>query len=131
MKVDIGATTIEKQTIGLANVSFWEGDTKTVGSMGLAYPILTSEYMGHNESLDYGSANLANDTTLMQNLAKKDATLSSFSIAQDRKTNRAWLAFGGLPPVPTVGKFASAPIRPVSAHVSTKGTENCLLTISR
>ncbi|KAG8168995.1 hypothetical protein KVR01_001744 [Diaporthe batatas] len=107
--VIVAGITIEKQEVALVNYTYWFGDNVTSGLMGLAYPRLTSAYVGTNSS--------ANDldeqvpyNPIMTSMIKRGLIEPVFSLVLERDSDQGFLALGGLPTINQTGPFATTPI---------------------
>ncbi|CAI6331716.1 unnamed protein product [Periconia digitata] len=97
-----------RQTIGVVERGYWNGDGISSGLMGLAYSALVS----HGKELGYKS--------LIFTLFENTTTPAVFSIALSRPTIESpvaggLLAIGGLPNVDHDGEFVSVDIKPLYA----------------
>ncbi|KAK2006816.1 acid protease, partial [Colletotrichum eremochloae] len=110
--ITLAGLEVPHQQVALVNKSYWNGDSVSSGLLGLAYNLLTSEYDdATGASKPYDSI----FTTMSKNnIVKPDL----FSMAMDSKSQTGQLAFGGLPPVNTKGKFISTPVRMIAIYSS-------------
>lgn len=94
--VTIGGVTVKHQQIAIVNNTYWYGDGKISGMLGLAYPLMTG----------LGSVVDAYDP-IFTTMWKTGEILPLFTLALSRddegrnvtKEESSFLAFGGLPPV--------------------------------
>jgi hypothetical protein len=96
--VNIGGVTIQHQQLAIVNNTYWYGDGKTSGLLGLAYPIMTAM-----------DGNIAEYNPVFTNMWQRDLIMPLFTLglSRDSTTNgsiagqgeESYLAFGGLPPV--------------------------------
>lgn len=107
--VTVAGITIEHQEVALVNYTYWFGDSVTSGLMGLAYPRLTSAFVGTNSSVNDADKQVPYDP-IMTSMIKQGLIEPIFSIALDRDSGEGYLALGGLPPVNHSGTFARTPI---------------------
>lgn len=104
--VTIGGVTAYGQRLGIVNYTYWHGDGKTSGLLGLAYPYLTS--------LDGSDPNQPPYDPVFTTMWKSGAIDPVFSLGLSRsndvwngtgsspgnaKTEESYLALGGLPPL--------------------------------
>lgn len=101
------------QEVALVNYTYWFGDSVTSGLMGLAYPRLTSAFVGTNSSVNDGDKQIPYDP-IMTSMIKRGLIEPVFSLVLERDSDNGFLALGGLPPVNHTGPFASTPILMVS-----------------
>ncbi|KAK1638556.1 aspartic peptidase domain-containing protein [Colletotrichum phormii] len=106
--ITLAGLEVPHQEVALVNKTYWNGDNVASGLLGLAYDLLTSEYDdATGKSIYYDSIFT---TMSKKGIVKPDL----FSMAMDSKSQIGQLAFGGLPPVETKGKFISTPIRMIA-----------------
>ena len=120
--------------IAVAKTAAWEGDGTTSGMLGLAYPDITFSFSGSNLSYNNLSDNQAPYDPVFTTMWKQNRIPPIFSLAFNRparshrrsipllhgrvpdsqggsrKQADGYLAFGGIPPVNTVGEWATAKI---------------------
>ncbi|KAJ4127232.1 hypothetical protein NW768_008860 [Fusarium equiseti] len=95
-----GGVSVSGQQVGLANRAFWHGNNVTVGILGLAYPSLTSGYIGDpSDPVDESEWNNYPYTPWLTNAISQGSIDPVFSITIDRNTSDGVLAWGGLPPM--------------------------------
>lgn len=111
--VTVAGVTVEKQEVALVNYTYWFGDSVTSGLMGLAYPRLTSAFVGTNASVNDDDKQVPYDP-IMTTMIKRGLIEPMFSLVLDRDSENGYLALGGLPPVNHTGTFATTPILMVS-----------------
>lgn len=111
--ITVAGITVEHQEVALVNYTYWFGDSVTSGLMGLAYPRLTSAYVGMNSSVNDNDKQVPYDP-IMTTMIKQGLIEPMFSLSLDRDSGSGYLALGGLPPVNHTGSFASTPILMVS-----------------
>lgn len=111
--VTVAGIIILQQEVALINYTYWFGDSVTSGLMGLAYPRLTSAFVGTNSSVNDGDKQIPYDP-IMTSMIKRGLIEPVFSLALERDSDNGFLALGGLPPVNYTGPFASTPILMVS-----------------
>ncbi|KXH35426.1 hypothetical protein CSIM01_10185 [Colletotrichum simmondsii] len=123
--ITLAGLEVPQQEVALVNKTYWNGDNVASGLLGLAYDLLTSEYDdASGKSIYYDS--------IFTTMSKKGIVKPHlFSMAMDSKSQVGQLAFGGLPPVETKGKFISTPIRMVAllSHRPEAKTEYSFYTI--
>ena len=119
--VTIAGLTAQHQRIAIVNSTYWYGDGKTSGLLGLAYPYMTS--------LDGPYENQPLYDPIFTTLWKNKLISPMFSVAlsraieqkpngkaDDRGSETSYLAFGGLPPVKyDESSWARTPIQNMSA----------------
>lgn len=99
--VSIGGLTAKHQQLALVNYTFWQGDGRTSGLLGLGYPYMTS--------LDGPEENMPVYDPVFTTMWKDKLIDPIFSIALSRSNEatsqhgqadeESYLALGGLPPV--------------------------------
>lgn len=95
-----GGVSVPRQQVGLASRAYWHGDNVTVGILGLAYPSLTSGYIGDpNDPVDDAEWNNYPYTPWLANAISKHLIEPVFSVTIDRNTSDGVLTWGGLPPM--------------------------------
>ncbi|KAM0352898.1 hypothetical protein ACHAPU_001781 [Fusarium lateritium] len=104
-----GGVSVTEQQVGLANRAYWHGDNVTVGILGLAYPSLTSGYLGDpSDPTDDSEWNNYPYTPWLTNAISQGLIDPVFSVSIDRNTSDGVLAWGGLPPMPWGPKHFAA-----------------------
>ncbi|KAF5001423.1 hypothetical protein FGRMN_1019 [Fusarium graminum] len=104
-----GGVSVTEQQVGLANRTYWHGDNVTVGILGLAYPSLTSGYLGDpSDPTDDSEWNNYPYTPWLTNAITQGLIDPIFSVSIDRNTSDGVLAWGGLPPMPWGPKHFAA-----------------------
>lgn len=103
--------TVPKQQFALVNVAAFVGDGISSGILGLGLRALTAAFTGKNPVAD-GAHNLVNYSPLMETMGKSKVTKPILSFAMSREEKRSYIAFGGVPPVPT-GEYTTVPIQKV------------------
>ncbi|KAB5513589.1 aspartic peptidase domain-containing protein [Coniochaeta sp. 2T2.1] len=92
--VVLGGVTIQHQQLAVVNNTYWYGDGKTSGLLGLAYPLMTGM-----------DGNVPAYNPIFTNMWERDLIMPLFTLGLSRDTNgttedkESYLAFGGLPPV--------------------------------
>ncbi|KAL6915780.1 hypothetical protein FSST1_007275 [Fusarium sambucinum] len=95
-----GGVSVSGQQVGLASKAYWHGDNITVGVLGLAYPSLTSAYIGDpNDPVDEEEWNSYSYAPWLTSAILKGLIDPIFSVTIDRNTSDGVLAWGGLPPM--------------------------------
>lgn len=110
--ITLAGITIPKQTVGVVDYAAWQGDFRSSGLIGLAYPSVTRAYPGNNTRTDRQGSHIPYNP-LFTTMWKSNLTAPLFSLALARNKNEdGVLAFGGLPghPVKYSTKFARTPI---------------------
>lgn len=117
--VTLGGVTIQHQQLAMVNQTYWYGDGKTSGLLGLAYPLMTS--------ID---GSVAMYDPVFTTMWKTEQILPLFTIALSRDDEgrnlttaagdeSSYLAFGGLPPVDyDDSTWARTPIQTMGAMPS-------------
>ncbi|KAM0415675.1 hypothetical protein ACHAPT_013375 [Fusarium lateritium] len=93
--ISCGTVSVSNQHVGLANRTYWHGDNVTVGVLGLAYPALTSGYLGGPKEETQWN-NLPYTPWLTKAIAQGSMD-PFFSILLDRNSSHGLLTWGGLP----------------------------------
>ena len=93
----VAGITVRKQTVALANRTFWFGNNVTNGILGLAYPPLTSAFYGN--STEHRQEYSISYTPFVSSMVAQGLTQASFSVAISRNSSEGMIAWGGLPPV--------------------------------
>ncbi|KAK3361421.1 aspartic peptidase domain-containing protein [Lasiosphaeria ovina] len=127
--VSIGGLTAAHQRVAIVNLTYWYGDGRTSGLLGLGYPFMTSLNGASQEQPMYDPV----FTTIWKN----NPILPLFSIALSRDDGHnattgtgvseetSFLALGGLPPVSyDAATWARTPIKPVSAMIDQWGIDS-------
>ncbi|CAJ2508226.1 Uu.00g094120.m01.CDS01 [Anthostomella pinea] len=112
--ITVAGVTIPKQQFALVNVAAWGGDGMTSGILGLGLPGLTDAFTGNDTSKDSAS-NLVNYSPLIETMGTSKAADPVLSFAMSREENRSYIAFGGVPPVPT-GPYTTVPIQKATTN---------------
>ncbi|KAI6777008.1 hypothetical protein HG530_000953 [Fusarium avenaceum] len=95
-----GGISVSGQQVGLASRAYWHGDNVTVGILGLAYPSLTSGYLGDPaDPVDDSDWNNYPYTPWLTNAIAQGLIDPVFSVSIDRNSSDGVLAWGGLPPM--------------------------------
>lgn len=93
--ISCGDVNVHNQQVGLANRTYWHGDNVTVGVLGLAYPSLTSGYLGGPK--DETEWNNYPYTPWLTKAIAQGETSPMFSVWLDRNSSDGMLTWGGLP----------------------------------
>ncbi|KAF5020240.1 hypothetical protein F66182_7718, partial [Fusarium sp. NRRL 66182] len=104
--ISCGGISVSKQQVGLANRTHWHGNNVTIGILGLAYPSLTSAYLG--ELGDEPEWNNLPYTPWLTTAIAQGKTNPMFSVSIERNTSDGVLTWGGLPPMPWQPKSVAA-----------------------
>lgn len=109
--VTLAGLTIPRQQMSIANIIEFPGMGNVSGLLGMAYPQLTSAFLGNETGYadDNRNTTLRLYDNLVTNIFKDNLTKPLFSLAMDRNGDGVF-AMGGLPPVPFQPEFASTPI---------------------
>ncbi|KAM5348581.1 hypothetical protein ACJ41O_008405 [Fusarium nematophilum] len=94
--ISCGGVAVSEQQVGLANRTYWHGNNVTVGILGLAYPALTSGYLGGPE--DETEWNSMQYNPFLTKAIAQGSIDPVFSVAISRNSSDGVLAWGGLPP---------------------------------
>jgi hypothetical protein len=120
--ITIAGLTVRNAQVGSVNGAFFSANNAS-GLLGMGFPVLTSEFPGTDPTKN-DPATVENYLPLFFKMVHQNLTSPMFSMAPDRNGSNGLLAFGGVPPVNTTGKTATAPILTVSAIPSLlKGKE--------
>jgi hypothetical protein len=100
----------------LGTKAYWRGDATSTGLLGLAYSSLTSQFQGN--TYVSGAKRIPYDP-IFTTMYKSGLTSAMFSMAIERETG-GYIAFGGLPPVQTLGDYATVPIETMTTRAGGK-----------
>lgn len=109
--VTLARLTIPNQEMSIADVVSFPGANDVSGLIGLAYPQITSAFLG-NQSLagqENHNTSARQYNNFLANVFQQQLTAPIFSLAMDRNVGGLF-AIGGLPEVPAVPEFSSTPI---------------------
>ncbi|ROV93034.1 hypothetical protein VPNG_09452 [Cytospora leucostoma] len=98
MDVTVGGIRVRNQTVGLANETFWHGNSVSSGVLGLAYPVLTNAYYGPRGQEDWWWA--AQYSPVFSTMVGQGLVDSFFSVAINRpggNLSAGVIGFGGVP----------------------------------
>lgn len=115
--ITLAGITVVMQEFAVVDYAAWFGDGYSAGLVGFAYATLTSAYKGSDPSQDQRGGKIMYNPlfTSMYNLS---LIAPVFSLAIDRDPNNGGiLALGGIPDVPIVPTWISAPIQSVGVFV--------------
>ncbi|KAK9779361.1 putative Acid protease [Seiridium cardinale] len=98
MDVEIAGINVLKQEIGLASIGSWNGDNVTSGVLGLAYPSLTSAYLG-DDLASNRSEDLTTYSPLFTSMMTSGNVDAFWCLALDRNSTAGAVSFGELPPI--------------------------------
>jgi aspartyl protease len=112
--ITVGSLEVPEVQCGLVNETYWIGNNVTSGLLGLAYPSLTSSYMGPVGSEMPGFREPYEP--FFSRMVASGLVEPVFSIAIERNSNDGIIAWGGLPPFQmwSTSTFAEADIIVVS-----------------
>lgn len=121
--ITVGNLTVTKQEVAIAYEGYWDGDNKTAGLMGFAYPSITSAYYGTNFTND-SAHNFAEYDPFFFSAFKRGLIPAVWSLALERGPENGYagqLALGGLPGLPGLKEenFTSVPIKVVRGQDGT------------
>lgn len=108
--IAVGGITVNSQQIAVVNSAAWNGDGISSGLLGLAFPSITSAYLGTNPEVD-SESNQIEYNPIFTNMYEEGSIPPLFSLAIERGGFGGYLALGGLPPVIYSPVFASSPIQ--------------------
>ncbi|KAK3381047.1 aspartic peptidase domain-containing protein [Podospora didyma] len=126
--VTIGGLTAHHQTLAIVNLTYWYGDGRVSGLLGLGYPYMTSLSGAMDSQPEYDP--------VFTTIWKSNPIAPIFSIALSRDDNvnataghpkdeTSFLALGGLPPVKyDDASWGRTPIQPISAMISSWGIDS-------
>ncbi|KAI1762774.1 acid protease [Hypoxylon sp. FL1150] len=98
MDVKLAGVTVASQEVALASRGTWFGNNVTSGGLGLAYPSLTSAYMG--DDLDLDAENLSIPYSPLFTSMVSDGLIEPYwTLAMSRNSSLGSISFGGMPPV--------------------------------
>ncbi|KAK4690285.1 hypothetical protein P7C71_g6469, partial [Lecanoromycetidae sp. Uapishka_2] len=106
-QVTLAGITVKNQEVAIVERAAWLGDGISSGLIGLAFSSITSAYAGTDPTLDVTQIQY---NPVFTNMYIEGSVFPVFSIALDRNSG-GQLAIGGLPPVPYLPIFASAPFQ--------------------
>lgn len=95
--ISCGGLSVSEQQVGLANRTYWQGNNVSVGVLGLAYPALTSAFLGGEE--DESDWNNYPYTPFLTKAIAQGSIDPVFSVSISRNSNDGILTWGGLPAV--------------------------------
>ncbi|KAH9901985.1 acid protease [Xylariomycetidae sp. FL2044] len=98
--ITVANVTVPKQQFSLVNVAAFEGDGVSSGILGLGLRGFTASFTGSDPSQD-GLDNLVNYSPLVETMGASQVADPILSFAMSRDESRSFIAFGGVPPVPT------------------------------
>lgn len=95
--LSVAGLTVSKQLCGLANKTNWWGNNITNGLLGLAYPSLTSGYLGPvgNERVGYERKY----QPFFSSMVSQGLVEPYFAVAIEKGSSTGMIGWGGLPPV--------------------------------
>lgn len=95
--ISVAGITVRKQLSGLANNTNWWGNNITNGLLGLAYPALTSAYLG-----PVGGESMGHEQTyqpFFTSMVNQGLVEPYFAVAIEKGSAAGMIGWGGLPPV--------------------------------
>lgn len=98
MDMTIANVAVQDQEVGIATRGLWHGDNITSGMLGMAYPSLTSAYMG-NDLNDTSDANFVEYSPLFTSMVKKGLIEPYWGIAINRNSSDGLFSLGQLFPI--------------------------------
>lgn len=125
--ITIGNLTVRKQQVCLANTTYWVGNNVTTGLMGLAFPSLTSSYIG-TDADDHNPYDEIQYPPLFTNMVNQGLVQPFFSIAISRNSSGGVIAFGGTPYVAGLDYSTVAYLPLVIVRIHTPNGPTTLLT---
>ncbi|KAI1493105.1 aspartic peptidase domain-containing protein [Biscogniauxia mediterranea] len=110
MDVQLANITVLGQEVAIASQGTWHGNNVTSGVLGLAYPSLTSAFLG-NDFDDTSQFNSVQYSPLFTSMISDGLIEPYWTIAMDRNSSTGLVGIGGMPPVDvTASHEASTPI---------------------
>ncbi|KAF8322526.1 acid protease [Clavulina sp. PMI_390] len=120
--ITVAGLSVPKQEFGLVTDAAWEGDGVDTGLLGLAFPNLTSVYVGTDPTKDSAANNEPYYPFFWNAVKDKLVSKPYFSVALNRGSfaaqesstydpNLGYLAFGGVAPVATTAPTVVAPMQ--------------------
>ncbi|KAL9087498.1 MAG: hypothetical protein Q9165_006609 [Trypethelium subeluteriae] len=113
-EVRVGNVTVPSQEVGLVDIAAWNGDGKSSGILGLAYPSLTSAYGGNEQDPDQDSVEEEYEPIFMDMITQGLLEQQIFTLAISRNENDGGImTLGGLPDPNDVvyeNHFATVPV---------------------
>ncbi|KAI1080628.1 aspartic peptidase domain-containing protein [Whalleya microplaca] len=107
--ITVANVTVPKQQFALVDVAAFGGDGVSSGILGLGLRGLTAGFTGDDPSQD-NIDNLVNYSPLVETMGTSKVADAVLSFAMSRDESRSYIAFGGVPPVPT-GEYTTVPIQ--------------------
>lgn len=106
-----------RQQVAVASEAYWFGTGYDSGLMGLAYPLITSEYPGDDPSLDTPTNSIQYDPIMTTMFKQHPEIEPIFSLSLQRSPSinsivsfGGYIALGGLPPVKNTSSFVTTPL---------------------
>ncbi|KAF2239660.1 acid protease [Viridothelium virens] len=113
-EVCLGNVTVPSQEVGLVDIAAWNGDGKSSGILGLAYPSLTSAYAGDEQDSEQDSVEEEYEPIFIRMITHGLIEQQIFTLAISRdESSGGILTLGGLPDPRDVvygDDFATVPI---------------------
>lgn len=113
--ITIANVTVKDAQVAVVDQAYFQFDVS--GLFGLAFSSLTNEYPGSDPTKDV-KTHYMNYEPVFYKMVDQHLSLPTFSFAPDRDGPNGYFSVGGIPPVNTTGKTASASILTVSYHSS-------------
>lgn len=115
-EVTLAGITVKNQQVGVVDVAAWNGDGVSSGLIGLAFPSITSAFVGTDPSQDSRN-NTITYNPIFTNMYTEGDVAPVFSLALTRgNASGGFLAIGGLPQVAHSNRFASSPLQVLTMH---------------
>ena len=89
----------------MVNGAHWKGDGVSSGLLGLAYPSLTSAFLGTDPMKDNLNTTKLEYNPLLTNIFKHDLVSPVLSLIIKRGSDASYITFGGIPPVSLSSTF--------------------------
>ncbi|KAF7182520.1 hypothetical protein CNMCM7691_002091 [Aspergillus felis] len=105
--ITIANITVKDAQVAVVDQAYFNFDVS--GLFGLAFASLTSEFPGNDPTKDIKSHYMTYEPVFYK-MVDQHLSLPTFSFAPDRDGPNGYFAVGGIPPVNTTGKTASASI---------------------
>lgn len=98
LDVDVAGITVRRQEIGLAAQGTWTGNNVTSGVLGMAYPSLTSAYLG-DDLTSHDEQDSVTYSPLFTSMVANDSIEPYWVLAICRNSTEGMLSIGSMPPV--------------------------------
>lgn len=115
-EITLAGITVKNQQVGVVDFAVWNGDGVSSGLIGLAFPSITSAFVGTDPSQDSRN-NTITYNPIFTNMYTEKLVAPIFSLALTRGNDSGgFLAIGGLPRVAHSKNFAALPLQVLTVH---------------